>query len=226
MVPGVLLAARPSAWQFVTDNAAELGRLTGEHLLMLTVIPVTLAVAIGVPLGVLILRKPMLRGGILGAAGVVQTIPSIAMLALLQILLSRIGTMPAVIALVLYALLPIVRNTYTGLAGVSPAVVEAARGMGFTPTQRLWRVEVPLALPVIVAGIRTAAVIDVGIATLAAFIGAGGLGDFIVQGLSLNNERLILLGVAAAAGLALLTDAGIGLIERALKKGDSRGTNR
>ena len=141
--------------------------------------------------------------------------------ALLAFLLTflGIGVTPAVVALTLYALLPIVRNTFTGLDGISPDIIEAAMGMGFTRRQRLWMVEVPLALPVIVAGIRTAAVIIVGIATLSAYIGAGGLGDFIVRGLALNNSRLILLGAVPAAALALIIDYAIGLFERTLRRG-------
>jgi len=124
------------------------------------------------------------------------------------------------VALTFYALLPIVRNTFTGLNGISPDIIEAAQGMGFTSRQKLTMVELPLAVPVIVAGIRTAAVIGVGIATLSAFIGAGGLGDFINRGLALNNTRLILLGAIPAALLALFLDFLIGFFEKTLRKGD------
>jgi osmoprotectant transport system permease protein len=203
--------------EFVIQRAPQLWQKTLEHL-VLTGAATGIAVVIGLPLGVLILRRPAVRGLILGTTGVVQTVPSLALLAFLLTFLG-IGVTPAVVALTLYALLPIVRNTFTGLDGISPDIIEAAMGMGFTRRQRLWMVEVPLALPVIIAGIRTAAVIIVGIATLSAYIGAGGLGDFIVRGLALNNSRLILLGAVPAALLALLIDYVIGLLERTLKRG-------
>jgi osmoprotectant transport system permease protein len=185
---------------------------TLEHL-MLTGVSTGLAVLIGLPLGVWIMRNALVRRPVLGVVGIVQTVPSLAMLAFLLPFLG-IGVKPAIVALTLYALLPIVRNTFTGLSEVPAEVIEAAQGMGFTARQRLWMVELPLAMPVIVAGIRTAAVIGVGIATLAAFIGAGGLGDFINRGLAMNNTRLILLGAIPAAALALLIDFVIGLIGR------------
>jgi osmoprotectant transport system permease protein len=210
-------------WAYVLDNAGPLSAKTVEHLLWLTLIPVVAAIAIGVPLGVIVHRFGWLRGATLGAAGVIQTIPSLAMLALLQIILGTIGKFPAIIALTLYALLPIIRNTATGLAGVPDSVVEAARGMGFTRRQRLTMVELPLAVPVIVAGIRTSAVIVVGIATLATLIGAGGLGDFIVEGLSLDNAKTIMLGVVPAAMLALIVDGAFGIIEKLLRRGRPNG---
>ena len=206
----------PSPLDFLIQRAPDLWQKTLEHL-VLTGAATGIAVVIGLPLGVWIMRRPAVRGLILGAAGVVQTVPSLALLAFLLTFLG-IGVTPAVVALTLYALLPIVRNTFTGLDGISPDIIEAAMGMGFTRRQRLW-VEVPLALPVIVAGIRTAAVIIVGIATLSAYIGAGGLGDFIVRGLALNNSRLILLGAVPAAALALIIDYAIGLFERTLRRG-------
>ena len=184
---------------------------------MLAGISSAAAVLVGVPLGVLITRWVKLRGTILGLAGVVQTIPSIAMLALLMVPLG-LGVKPAIASLMLYALLPIIRNTYTGLTGVDRNIIEAADGVGFTPGQRLWMVELPLAAPVIIAGIRTATVITVGIATLSAYIGAGGLGDFIVRGLSTGNNKSIILGVMAASAMALLLDFGIGLVEKTLKR--------
>jgi len=187
---------------------------TLEHL-VLTGLSTSIAILVGVPLGILVTRKASLRPPFLAVAGIVQTVPSLAMLAFLLPFLG-IGFQPAIVALTLYALLPILRNTYTGLAGVPPEIVEAARGLGFTDRQRLLMVELPLAVPVIVAGIRTAAVIGVGIATLSSFIGAGGLGDFINRGLALNNTRLILLGAVAAAVLALLIDFLIGLVEKLL----------
>jgi osmoprotectant transport system permease protein len=169
-----------------------------------------LAITAGIPLGIVASRQAGLRAAVLGVAGILQTIPSLAMLALLLALLEKIGALPAIIALTLYALLPIVRNTLAGLESVSADVREAAKGIGMTPRQQLWMVELPLALPIIVAGIRTAAVVGVGIATLSAFIGAGGLGQFINRGLALANTDLILLGAIPAALLALLVDFSLG----------------
>ena len=205
-----------SLWAFLTTRAPELWQKTIEHL-VLTGISTGLAVLIGLPLGIWITRNAVARRPVLGASGIVQTIPSLAMLAFLLPLLG-IGVKPAIAALTLYALLPIVRNTYTGLSEVAPDILEAARGVGFTNRQQLLMVELPLGVPVIVAGVRTAAVIGVGIATLSAFIGAGGLGDFINRGLALNNTRLILLGAIPAALLALFVDAVIGLVERLLRR--------
>ena len=202
---------------FWLQKVPELYVKTLEHL-MLTGISTGIAVFIGLPLGIWITRQERLKGIVLGTAGILQTIPSLAMLAFLLPLLG-IGVRPALVALILYAILPIIRNTYTGLREISPEILEAAQGMGFSSAQRLWIVELPLALPMIVAGIRTATVIGVGIATLSAFIGAGGLGDFINRGLALNNTRLILLGAVPAAVLALLLDFSIGLIEACLRPG-------
>ena len=209
----------PSLIEFLLQRAPDLWAKTLEHLL-LTGVSTGIAVIFGVPLGILIARRAVLRGAVLGIAGVVQTIPSLALLAFFLPLLG-IGLAPAIAALILYALLPIVRNTFTGLNGISPAIIEAAHGMGFTDRQRLWMVEIPLAVPVIIAGIRTSTVICVGVATLSAFIGAGGLGDFIVRGLALNNSRLILLGAVPAAILALVLDYAIGTAERMLQPGSS-----
>jgi len=199
------------------DKAPELWTKTLEHL-MLTGVSTGIAILMGLPLGIWITRKAGLRGAVLGTAGVFQTIPSLAMLAFLLPFLG-IGVKPALVALTLYAILPIVRNTHTGLNEVSPEILEAADGLGFTGRQRLWMVEMPLALPMIVAGIRTATVIGVGIATLSAFIGAGGLGDFINRGLALNNNGLILLGAVPAALLALVLDFLIGIVEALLRPG-------
>jgi len=203
--------------QFVESRGAVLEARVMQHII-LTAIPTGIAILVGVPLGIWIWRNPRARSGVLSVTGVVQTIPSLALLTFLLPFLG-IGYRPAIVALTLYALLPIVRNTYTGLAGIHPSTLEAADGVGFSRYQRLRIVEIPLALPVIVAGIRTAAVISVGIATLAAFIGAGGLGDFINRGLSLDNTRLVLLGAIPAAILALVIDAGIGILEEALRPG-------
>ena len=176
------------------------------------------AICIGVPLGMFIARRRYIAGIVLGFTGVVQIIPSIAMLALLLVLLGRMGFLPAYVALVLYALLPVTQNTYSGMQNVESSILEAADGMGYTRRQRLWCIELPLASPIILAGIRTATIWTFGIATLSAFIGAGGLGVFIVRGLSMRNTELIMLGVTAAAILVLLFNAVLGLAEKLLKK--------
>jgi osmoprotectant transport system permease protein len=194
----------------------ELWLRTGEHL-MLTGCSTMAALFIGLPMGILMFQNRWLRNPAMGAIGILQTIPSLAMLVFLLALLQKIGVFPALIALTLYALLPIVRNTLTGLLGVSPEVMEAARGIGMTEYQQLTMVRMPLATPVIVAGIRTAAVVGVGIATLSAFIGAGGLGQFINRGLALANTNLILLGAVPAALLALIVDFCIGAFEWGLR---------
>ncbi len=201
---------------FVMANLPELGHKTLRHI-MLAGVSTTLAVIIGMPLGIWIRYQAKARGTVLNIAGVIQTVPSLALLALLMIPLG-IGVKPAIVALTLYGLLPVIRNTFTGLQGVSPEVIEAARGLGFTDRQSLWMVELPLAMPVIVAGIRTAAVINVGVATLSAYIGAGGLGDFIVRGLSMMHTPSIALGCASSAILALSLDFGIGFTERRLRR--------
>mgnify|MGYP001814639031 CR=1 FL=1 len=217
------MTAGESWLAFVSERWPELWLRTGEHL-MLTGVSTGLAILVGIPLGIGAARIGWLRGPLTGGVGILQTIPSLAMLAILLALLQKIGAVPAIIALTLYALLPIVRNTLTGLEEVSPEVVEAARGIGMTPRQRLWLVEIPLATPVIVAGIRTAAVVGVGIATLSAFIGAGGLGQFINRGLALSNTSLILLGAISAAVLALLVDGSIAAFQWGLRRRRSRLT--
>lgn len=208
--------------QFVASRLPGLWLRTGEHIL-LTGGSTLIAIALGLPLGVAASRLPRLQGLITGIVGIVQTIPSLAMLAILLALLNRIGTTPAIIALVLYALLPIVRNTVAGLAGVPAATREAADGIGMSRNQRLWLVELPLAAPVIVTGIRTAAVVGVGIATLSAFIGAGGLGQFINRGISLSNHHLILLGAVPAALLALAVDGSIAAAQWGMQRRRAAG---
>lgn len=196
-----------TAWlEFAWQRLPELGLRTGQHL-VLTGMSTGLAIAIGLPLGVLASQKQWLKAPLLGVIGIFQTVPSLAMLAILLTLVGRIGFLPAAIALTIYALLPIARNTVTGIEGVPPEVVEAARGIGMTRWQQLRMVQLPLAMPVLIAGFRTAAVVGVGIATLSAFIGAGGLGQFINRGLALSNTKLILLGAIPAAILALIVDA-------------------
>jgi len=197
---------------FWHEQAGKLGQQTLQHV-ALTAAALLLGVAVGVPLGLWLTRRPRWAPAVLGAAGVLQTVPSIALLGFL-IPLMGIGAAPAILALLLYSLLPIIRNTVAGVQGVPPAVVEAARGLGFTDGQILWRVELPLALPILMAGIRTATVINVGVATLAAYVAAGGLGEFIFGGIALNNPAMILAGAIPAAALALTFDAGLGALEK------------
>jgi osmoprotectant transport system permease protein len=187
--------------------------LTRQHL-TLVLFAVAMACVIGIPLGVMAAVFPRLRQLVLGLTGVLQTVPSLALLALLIPLLGRIGTVPALVALVVYALLPIVRNTCTGLLQVSAGLRMAALALGLRPSQRMMLVELPLALPVILAGVKTAAVMSVGTATIAAFIGAGGYGERITIGLALNDNDMLLAGAIPAAVLALLTQAVFELLER------------
>jgi len=189
---------------FISQQRGKLLEQTLAHI-GLTFTSLLLAVIIGVPLGIWISKKQKWSGTVLAIAGVLQTIPSIALLGFM-IPLFGIGAKPAIVALILYAFLPIIRNTYTGITQVNTAVVDAARGMGLTSTQILSKVELPLAMPVILAGIRTATVINVGVATLAAYIAAGGLGEFIFGGIALNNTNMILAGAIPAAFLAILFD--------------------
>ena len=171
-----------SFWQFADQQSDKLWSQTWAHI-GLTMISLIIAILIAVPIGILITRKQKFAGAVLGFAGVLQTIPSIALLGVMIPFLG-IGPKPAILALFLYALLPVIRNTYTGIREVNPAVIDAARGMGMSKWQILTRVELPLAFPVLMAGIRTATVINVGVATLAAYIAAGGLGEFIFGGIA------------------------------------------
>jgi osmoprotectant transport system permease protein len=201
-----------SLWQFMAQQSDKLWDQTITHV-GLTFIALLIAVLIGLPLGVLIARKRNLSGAVLGFAGVLQTIPSIALLGFMIPLLG-IGALPAIAALFLYALLPIIRNTYTGIKEVDASVVDAAKGMGMTSQQVLLKVQLPLAMPFILAGIRTATVINVGVATLAAYIAAGGLGEFIFGGIALNNTNMILAGAIPAALLAILFDFSLSLLQK------------
>jgi len=206
-----------NVWQFISQNHAEVLDLTLEHVWLVGV-STLLAVLIGIPLGILITRWPALNKPILGSANVIQTIPSLALFGFL-LPAPWIGARAdrlAILALTLYALLPLIRNTYAGIKGVDPAVVEAGRGMGLTDQQLLLQVELPLALGVIIAGIRVATVISVGLATIAAAIGAGGLGEYIFRGLAMVNNSVILAGAIPAAAMALLADVGLGWLERRL----------
>jgi osmoprotectant transport system permease protein len=200
--------------QFFLSRLSEIGWLTVEHV-RITLISVALAIAIGIPLGMILIKVRQLAAPVIGATSVIQTIPSLALLGFMIPLLG-IGIKPAIVALFLYALLPIVRNTYTGIDQVDPSLVEAGKGMGMTGGQMLSKVQVPLALPVIMAGIRTSTVINVGVATLCAFIGAGGLGELIFRGIAMVNSQMILAGAVPAAVLALVFDGVLGLIEKGL----------
>lgn len=199
-------------WQFIQQQWGKLQEQTLQHI-GLTFISLCIAVLIGLPLGILIVRKKQLSGIVLGIAGVLQTIPSIALLGFMIPLLG-IGPKPAIVALLLYALLPIIRNTYTGILGVDASVKEAAVAMGMSKWQILFKVELPLAMPVIFAGIRTATVINVGVATLASLIAAGGLGEFIFGGISLNNTNMILAGAIPSALLAVVFDLLLSMIQK------------
>ncbi len=201
--------------RFYLDNTQEVVGLVGEHLL-LVLVSTSVAVTIGLPLGILLTRRPAWRGPVLGLANVFQTIPSLALFGFLIPLpfLGGIGARTAIVALVLYALLPIVRNTYVGISGIDPAVREAARGMGMTDGELLRIVELPLSAGVILAGIRVATVVGVGTATIAAAIGAGGLGVYIFRGVAVVDNTLILAGAVPAALLALGADGLLGMLER------------
>ena len=188
--------------------------LLGQHV-SLVVLSTAIATGLGLPLGILAARHPAWRRPVLGVANVFQTIPSLALFGLL-IPLFGIGAWTAITALVVYALLPIVRNTYAGIAGVDPVVREAGRGMGMSEGELLRLVELPLAAGVILAGVRIATVVSVGIATIAAAIGAGGLGVYIFRGVATVDDTLILAGAIPTALLALLADASLGLVERRL----------
>ncbi len=204
-------------WQFILQNHVEVLELTLEHF-WLVAISTGLAVLVGIPLGILITRRPWLNKPILGSANIIQTIPSLALFGFL-LPAPWIGARAdrlAILALMLYALLPLIRNTYAGIKGVDPAVIEAGRGMGLTDWQLLFQVELPLALGVIIAGVRVATVISVGLATIAAAIGAGGLGEYIFRGLAMVNNAVILAGAIPAALMALAADVGLGWLEKKL----------
>jgi osmoprotectant transport system permease protein len=202
---------------FFVKNHGQIVQLTLEHL-WLVGISMLLAVAIGLPLGILLTRRRSLSKPVIGGANVVQTIPSLALFGFLLPVpwLGERADRLAIVALTLYALLPVIRNTYTGILGVDPAVREAARGMGMTDRQVLLKVELPLAMGFILAGVRVATVLTVGVATIAAAIGAGGLGEFIFRGVAMVDDRVILAGAIPAALLALLLDFFLGLLERKL----------
>jgi osmoprotectant transport system permease protein len=204
---------------FLLTHKREVAMLTGEHLWLVGV-SMLLAVAAGVPLGILLTRKPKLKTLILGSTNIIQTIPSLALFGLLLPLpwLGARADRLAIFALALYALLPVVRNTYVGITGISEPVREAAVAMGLTSRQLLWQVELPLASPVILAGVRVATVITIGVATIAAAIGAGGLGEFIFRGIAMVDNGVILAGAIPAALMALFADFLLGGVERLLAR--------
>jgi osmoprotectant transport system permease protein len=209
-------------FEFLQQNGAEILQHTGEHL-ALVAISTGVAILVGVPLGIFLTRQPRFSTWVLGFANIVQTIPSLALFGLLipLPLIGGIGSNTAIAALILYALLPIIRNTYVGIAGVDPAVREAGRSMGMTDWQLLVQVECPLAASVILSGIRVATVITVGVAAIAAAIGAGGLGVFIFRGVAIVDHGLILAGAVPAALMAIAIDTALAGVERFLQVGPS-----
>lgn len=204
--------------RFLSQYGSQIGTLTLEHL-WLTVAAMLFATAIGVPVGIWLTRAPRWARPVIGIANVLQTIPSLAMFGFLLPLpwLGERAARIAIVALTAYALLPILRNTYAGIRGIDPAVLEVARALGLTGTQRLFKVELPLAASFILAGLRTATVTCVGIATIAAAVGAGGLGELIFRGVASVDNRLVLAGAVPAALLALVADGALGLLERRFK---------
>jgi osmoprotectant transport system permease protein len=202
-------------YQFLLRNRNEVFERSLEHV-GLVAASMAIALAIGLPVGIALVRRANLQRWVIGAANVVQTIPSLALFGFLIPVpwIGGIGNSTAIVALSLYALLPILRNTTIGIAGVDPAVVESARGMGMTPRQVLWQVQLPLATPVLLAGIRVATALCIGVTTIAAAIGAGGLGVFIFRGLAMVNNQVILAGAIPAAILAIAADSGLGYFQR------------
>lgn len=204
--------------QYILQNHGQVLELTLEHL-RLVGFATLFAALIGIPLGILIAHRPRFDKPVLAGANIIQTIPSLALFGFLLPVpwLGARSDRLAILALTLYAFLPIIRNTYTGIRGVDPAVMEAGRGMGLTEVQLLFQVELPLAMSVILSGVRVAIVISVGLATIAAAIGAGGLGEFIFRGLAMVDNSVILAGAIPAALLALMADFGLGWVERYLQ---------
>ncbi|HTS13172.1 MAG TPA: ABC transporter permease [Candidatus Limnocylindrales bacterium] len=204
--------------EFFVKHRLEILQSTGEHV-WLVALTMLFAIAIGVPLGIIVTRRPWLSKPILGGANIAETIPSLALFGFLLPVpwLGERADRLAIVALTLYALLPIIRNTSAGIAAVDPAVREAARGMGLTQQQILWKVELPLSIPTVIAGIRVATVLTIGIATIAAAVGAGGLGEFIFRGLAMVNDQLIFAGAIPAALLALAADFILSMLERRLR---------
>jgi osmoprotectant transport system permease protein len=206
-------------YDFLLRNRVEVIQRTGEHI-ELVAAAMAIALIVGLPLGVALVRRRTLQRWVLGFANVVQTIPSLALFGFLIPVpwIGGVGASTAIVALALYALLPILRNTATGIEEVDSAVIESARGMGMTPGQVLWQVELPLAAPVLLAGIRVATVLCIGVTTIAAAIGAGGLGVFIFRGVSMVNNSVILAGAIPAALLAVLADTALGILQWRMAK--------
>ena len=204
---------------FFIAHWAEIMRAALEHISMVG-IAMLLAIGAGVPLGILVTRRRNLRAPVLGSSNLIQTIPSLALFGFLLPVpwLAARSDRLAITALALYSLLPIIRNTYTGIMGVDPAIREVGRGMGMTDRQLLWLVELPLAMSTIMAGIRVATVIAIGVATIAAAVGAGGLGEFVFRGVAMVDNQFILAGAIPAALLALAADFGLGLMEKKLER--------
>lgn len=207
-----------NTWTFFTTHWMEITQATLDHLFLVAV-ALLIAIPLSVGLGILAVQRPRLRAAALTVANVFQTIPSLALFGFLIPIpfLGGVGKRTAIVALVLYALLPILRNTVVGLSEVDPAVIEAATAMGLTDMQILWRVRMPLGLSTLLAGIRTATVITIGIATIAAAIGAGGLGTFIFRGVAMVSDAVILAGAIPAALLAIVADILLGWLERRLQ---------
>jgi osmoprotectant transport system permease protein len=206
-------------YDFLLRNRSEVFARTVEHIGLVGA-SMAIALVIGLPLGIALVRRLTLQRWVLGAANVVQTIPSLALFGFLIPVpwIGGVGASTAIVALSLYALLPILRNTCTGIAEVDPGVVESARGMGMTPRQVLWQVQLPLAAPVMLAGIRVATVISIGVTTIAAAIGAGGLGVFIFRGVAMVNNQVILAGAIPAAMLAIAADVALGSFQRRIAR--------
>lgn len=207
-------------YAFFSQNRGEIFERFLEHIGLVGA-SMAISLAIGLPLGIALVHRARAQKWVIGAANVVQTIPSLALFGFLIPVpfIGGVGASTAIVALSLYALLPILRNTCTGIAEVDPAVVESARGMGMTPAQVLWHVQLPLAAPVILAGVRVAMAMCIGIATIAAAIGSGGLGVFIFRGLAMVNNRVILAGAIPAAILAIAVDSGLGYFQRSTAQG-------
>ena len=207
--------------RYLVDHSDVVLPLLGQHLI-LTTLTLAIAFAIALPLGILAARIPQVRGPLLGVLGLLYTIPSLALFVLL-IPLMGLGVVPAVTALVVYAQVILVRNIMVGLVGVDQAIIEAARGMGMSSGQRFWRVELPLALPVILAGVRIAILTTIGIGTIAAYINAGGLGTLLFMGVTQNNPDKIIAGAIAVSGLALAANTLIRFLEERLRPAGDPG---
>lgn len=206
-------------YEFLLQNRVEVFQRILEHL-GLVAASMAIALAVGLPVGIWLVRRAKYQRWVIGGANVLQTIPSLALFGFLIPVpfIGGVGASTAIVALSLYALLPILRNTCIGIIEVDPAVVEAARGMGMTPRQVLWQVQLPLAAPVLLAGIRVATAMCIGVATIAAAIGAGGLGVFIFRGLAMVNNQVILAGAIPVAGIAIAVDSGLGYFQRSVDK--------